>query len=137
VTRFHFLTLPVNVSHKIENVAAFCLASVLLLAYAPLIGFIALAIYIDSAEPVLLRQTLKVAGRPDVISFVFRTGRRSGNGRPTRFGTFLRSSGLDRLPRLLNILWGGKPLAGSRATPADPVSIRQHDRKIPPSPEQD
>jgi lipopolysaccharide/colanic/teichoic acid biosynthesis glycosyltransferase len=96
----------------------------LLFAYAPLIGFIALAIYIDSAEPVLLRRTLKVDGRPAVRSFVFRTGRQSDDRRPTLFGTFLRSSSLDRLPQLLNSLKGGMPLVVSRATAAKPVSGR-------------
>jgi lipopolysaccharide/colanic/teichoic acid biosynthesis glycosyltransferase len=102
--------MTMKVLHDLDNIAGFCLAAMLLLSCAPLIGFIALALYIDSAEPVLLRRTLKIDGRPDVRSFVFRTGRRSGDGCPTRFGTFLRNSDLDRLPQILDILQGGMPL---------------------------
>jgi len=102
-------------SRRLNNISGFCLAVMLLSAYAPLIGFIALAIYIDSAGPVLLKRTLKVEGRPDVKSFVFRIGRRSDGRRPTPLGALLRNSGLDRLPLLLSSLWGGMPL-GSRAT---------------------
>jgi lipopolysaccharide/colanic/teichoic acid biosynthesis glycosyltransferase len=108
--------------HWINNITGFCLAAMLLFAYAPLIGFIAIAVYIDSAGPVLLRRTLKVEGRPDVKSFVFRIGRRSGGRRPTPLGALLRNSGLDRLPLLLSSLWGGMPL-GSRATRLKPAAL--------------
>ena len=117
MARFKSFVMPINVSRRLENIAGFFLAAMLLLAYAPLIGFIALAIYIDSVGPVFLKRTLKVDGRPDVESFVFRTARLSGDCRPTAFGTFLRNSSLDRLPQLLTILWGGKPLRICRATP--------------------
>jgi lipopolysaccharide/colanic/teichoic acid biosynthesis glycosyltransferase len=100
----------------------------LLFVYAPLLGFIAIAIYIDSAESALLSRTLKVDGRPDVQGFVFRTTRRSDRSRQTPLGTFLHNSGLDRLPRLLSILWGRVPLA---------VVSRQPDRKNLPAPERD
>jgi len=111
--------MTMKILHGLDNIAGFCLAAMLLFAYAPLIGFIALALYVDSAEPVLLRRTLKIDGRPDVRSFVFRTGRRSGDGSPTRFGTFLRNSGLDRLPQILDILHGGMPpiVFGARREP--------------------
>jgi lipopolysaccharide/colanic/teichoic acid biosynthesis glycosyltransferase len=120
VARFNFFAVPMNVSRRLGNISGFCLTAMLLFCYAPLIGFIALAIYIDSAEPVLLRRMLKVDGRPDVRTFVFRTRRRSDDRRPALFGTFLRNSGLDRLPRLLNVLWGEVPLVVSRATAAKP-----------------
>ena len=116
--------MSINISRRIENISGSFLAAMLLFAYAPLIGFIALAVYIDSAEPVLLRRTLKVDGRPDVRSLVFRTARRSGDLRPARFGTFLRNSGLDRLPQLLTVLRGGMPLVVSRAIAAKPASGR-------------
>jgi lipopolysaccharide/colanic/teichoic acid biosynthesis glycosyltransferase len=117
VTRLGFCVAQMKVFHRLHDIAGFCFTTMLLFAYAPLIGFIALAIYIDSVGPVFLKRTLKVDGRPDVESFVFRTARLSGDCRPTAFGTFLRNSSLDRLPQLLTILWGGKPLRICHATP--------------------
>jgi lipopolysaccharide/colanic/teichoic acid biosynthesis glycosyltransferase len=106
---------------QINNITGFCLAVTLLFFYAPLIGFIAIAISIDSNGPVLVRRTLKVEGQPDMKGFVFRIGRRSGGRRPTLLGALLRNSGLDRLPLLLSSLWGGMPL-GSRATRLTPTA---------------
>jgi lipopolysaccharide/colanic/teichoic acid biosynthesis glycosyltransferase len=121
VTRFGLVEILMKSSRRLNNIAGLCLAAILLFSYAPLIGFMAIAIYIDSAGPVLLRRMLKVDGRPDVKSFVFRIGRRSGGRRPTPLGTLLRNSGLDRLPLLLSSLWGGMPL-GSRATRLKPAA---------------
>ena len=120
---FNVLVIPINISRRLENISGYFLATMLLFAYAPLIGFIALAIYIDSAEPVLLRRTLKVDGQPDVRSLLFRTARRPGDLRPARFGTFLRNSGLDRLPQLLTVLRGGIPLVSRAAAAAPPRPV--------------
>lgn len=120
MTRLGSFPISMEFSRRLNNIAGFCLAAMLLFAYAPLIGFIALAIYIDSVGPVLLKRTLKIDGRPEVRGFVFRIGRRS-DGSPTVFGAFLRNSSLDRLPLLLSSLWGGMPL-GSSAIPLKPTA---------------
>jgi hypothetical protein len=108
--------------YRLDNGAGFCLAAMLLLAYAPLIGFVALAVVIDSAGPVLSNRKRLLRGWRDAEALVFRTimedERDCGSDaeqqfdarRSTRIGMFLRNSGLDQLPRLLNVLHG-RPLA--------------------------
>jgi lipopolysaccharide/colanic/teichoic acid biosynthesis glycosyltransferase len=99
------------------------LALVLLVALAPLMAAIALAIRLDSPGPVLHRRPEDPGPddrRPDDLgpaAFVtrFRTVRTgAGDGVPARVtavGRILRETGLDALPRLWDVLCGRAPLA--------------------------
>lgn len=98
-------------------------AFVLLLA-SPLLALIALAIRVDSRGPALFRQQrIGLHGRPFTI-YKFRTMFVSaprysfkvgiGDRRITRVGRWLRISGLDELPQLLNVLRGEMSLIGPR-----------------------
>ena len=111
-------------------------ASLGLLAVAPLLGAIAVAIKLDSRGPVLFRQ-LRVGQHgerfymlkfrtmvPDAEalkdSLRHRNEAQEGlfkiadDPRVTRVGSFLRKSALDELPQLLNILKGEMSLVGPR-----------------------
>ncbi|MCW7541789.1 sugar transferase [Aquabacterium sp. A7-Y] len=96
-----------------------------LLLLAPLLAVIALAIKLDSPGPVLFRQErVGRHGRPFRIR-KFRTMRHAPAGggllitvgadpRITRVGAFLRSTKLDELPQLLDVLCGTMSLVGPR-----------------------
>ena len=100
-------------------------ASLAFIFAAPLLALVAVAIKLDSAGPVLFRQTRNgYRGRPFKI-LKFRTMHVQEDGpvirqacrrdaRVTRVGRFLRKSSIDELPQLFNVLMGHMSLVGPR-----------------------
>ncbi|HEX7292566.1 MAG TPA: exopolysaccharide biosynthesis polyprenyl glycosylphosphotransferase, partial [Conexibacter sp.] len=111
------------------------LAAIGLLAVAPLLALIALAIRIDSRGPILFRQTRvgRDGRRFEIVKFrsmvdgadeqkaelrhlneacgLFKIAK---DPRVTRVGALLRATSLDELPQLLNVLRGEMSLVGPR-----------------------
>jgi lipopolysaccharide/colanic/teichoic acid biosynthesis glycosyltransferase len=99
------------------------LAAALLLALSPLLLLLALLVRLRLGAPVLFRQTRPGRhGRPFmVLKFRTMSGARDRHGdllpdaeRLTACGHFLRSSSLDELPELINILRGEMAFIGPR-----------------------
>jgi lipopolysaccharide/colanic/teichoic acid biosynthesis glycosyltransferase len=98
-------------------------ASAGLVVLAPLLGLTALAVRLSIGSPVLFRQTRPgLHGRPFTL-LKFRTMRdaQDSHGNPlpdearlTHLGAFLRSTSLDELPELWNVLRGEMSLVGPR-----------------------
>ena len=117
------------VSWKVKSVVDRLGALILLVAIAPLMAAVALAVRLDSAGPVFFRQPRFGAGRSVVVVTKFRTmrpegtdigGRRQatrGDNRVTRVGRFLRKTCLDELPQLWDVLCGRMSLVGPRPHP--------------------
>lgn len=114
------------------------IAALVLLAASPLIGGIALAIWLTSGRPILFRQTrMGLDGRSFRI-LKFRTmtvgAEQSGWTRPddprrTALGRWLRRFSLDELPQFLNVIRGEMSIVGPR--PERPVLIEEFRRTIP------
>ncbi|HLY14031.1 MAG TPA: sugar transferase [Candidatus Limnocylindrales bacterium] len=98
-------------------------ALVALVLLSPVMAWTALAVLVTQGRPVLFRQERPgLGGRPFTI-YKFRTMRPTRPGevyyltdddRMTRLGHFLRSSSLDELPELWNVLRGDMSLVGPR-----------------------
>jgi len=122
-------------SRAIKRGFGLAIASIGLLAIAPLMGLIALAIRIDSSGPILFRQTRvgRDGRRFQIVKFrsmvdgadaqkadlrhlneacgLFKIAR---DPRITRVGALLRCTSLDELPQLFNVIRGEMSLIGPR-----------------------
>ena len=112
------------VFERIKRASDIVFSSLALTVGAPLFTLIALGIWFDDRGPVLFRQTRIGKNRVPFRLYKFRTMRpndgkdaytKVGDNRVTRVGKFLRSSRLDELPQMLNVLRGDMSLIGPRA----------------------
>jgi lipopolysaccharide/colanic/teichoic acid biosynthesis glycosyltransferase len=119
-------------------------AGAALIVLLPFMLAIAIAIRIDSPGPVIFRQRRAGLGGKPFTLYKFRSmvpdaelrkaqllarNERSGpafkmkhDPRVTKFGRFIRSTSIDELPQLLNVLKGEMCLVGPRPLPVDETS---------------
>jgi lipopolysaccharide/colanic/teichoic acid biosynthesis glycosyltransferase len=97
-------------------------AALVLVLGAPVFALLALAVLLALGRPILFRQ--RRAGRHGVpfklIKFrSMREGPAPDAARLGCFGLWLRASGLDELPQMINVLRGEMSLVGPRPLPCD------------------
>lgn len=107
----------------IKRIVDILVSAGLLFALTPLLVLIALAVWAAMCRPILFAQTRPgMRGRPfRMIKFRTMATVTDENGSPlpdaqrlTAFGRFLRSTSLDELPELWNVLRGDMSLVGPR-----------------------
>lgn len=124
-----------------KRLADICISLVLIAASSPVLVVGAVLVLVTMGRPVLFRQSrLGYKGRSfNILKFRTMTGARGSTGsllpderRLTRFGRRLRSTSLDELPELLNVLRGDMSLVGPRPLLAQyaarytPEQMRRH-----------
>jgi lipopolysaccharide/colanic/teichoic acid biosynthesis glycosyltransferase len=120
-------------------------ACVVVVALSPVLAAVGLAILATDGRPVLFRQARPGLGGRSFTMWKFRTMRApradevwydSDAQRVTRLGRFLRSTSLDELPELWNVIRGDMSLVGPRPLLVEyldhytPEERRRHD--VPP-----
>lgn len=99
------------------------IAGISLLTLSPVLLIVSLLVRVSLGNPVLFNQVRPGEGGKPFRMIKFRTMRDAfnANGNPlpdserlTRFGNFLRSTSLDELPELWNVLKGDMSLVGPR-----------------------
>jgi Undecaprenyl-phosphate glucose phosphotransferase len=123
-----------------KRVVDLVLACSALLVFSPFMIMISLLVKLTSRGPILFKQE-RVSFDGSRFSIVkFRTMYTNaesqgpgwttpGDNRVTRLGKILRSTSLDELPQLLNVLKGDMSIVGPR--PERPVFIQEFRRRIP------
>ena len=102
-----------------KDVFDFYLAIILLLIFFPLMAFIYFILYALIGSPIFTQKRPGYLNKPFTI-FKFKTlldkdcKNFNKNKKMFRFGTFLRKSGIDEMPQLLNILKGEMSFIGPR-----------------------
>lgn len=103
-----------------------CLAITALVCFLPLMLLIAMLIKLDDGGPILFRQyRLGKYKRPFLI-YKFRSMR---DNKVTRIGHWLRGSGLDELPQIVNIIQGEMSVVGPRPLTYDDIRRMGWDRR--------
>ena len=108
---------------RLQDIGVGALALVLL---SPVIALAALAVRLDSPGPIFFRQRRHGFNQEEIVVWKFRSMRQetadatasrqvtADDDRITRVGKILRSTSLDELPQLLNVLKGEMSLVGPR-----------------------
>jgi len=125
---------PLNlVERYIKRGFDIAVASLALLAFAPLMMFVAIAVKLDSRGPVFFRQKRQGFNNEpfEILKFRSMTVMESEGAvtqavrddiRITRVGKFIRSTSVDELPQFWNVLFGDMSVVGPR-----PHALSQED----------
>lgn len=110
-------------NYSLYKLRDFLMASLILLLLSPILFITALLVRINLGSPILFRQTRSGQEGSPFKLYKFRTmtddkdaqgNILSDNQRLTQFGKFLRSTSLDELPSLYNVLKGDMSIVGPR-----------------------
>lgn len=110
----------------VKRVQDLVIGSLALVAAAPVMAVIALAIRLDSPGPIFFRQRRHGFNQEAIVVWKFRSMRHAAadatasrqitadDDRVTRVGRFIRATSLDELPQIFNVLTGEMSLVGPR-----------------------
>lgn len=115
-----------NIQDILKRVFDFALAIIFILLFSPLLLIIAIAVKLDSKGPIIFKQLRLGRNGKEYYIFKFRSmivdAEKQGTGlfnyandpRVTKVGEFIRSTSLDELPQVFNVLKGEMSFVGPR-----------------------
>ena len=116
-----------GLSLALKRLMDIVISLILLIALAPVLLGVALAVKISSPGPVLFRQKRYGIGGKEIEVYKFRSMRQQSiseaalvrqatqnDDRITRVGRFIRKTSLDELPQFINVLQGSMSIVGPR-----------------------
>jgi sugar transferase EpsL len=115
--------LEPSLTRGLKRVLDVVVSAIALLLLSPLLGVVAVILWLQMGRPILFRQQRPGYRSVPFFALKFRsmTDRRDAQGRLrpdaeriTRLGAFLRRSSLDELPQFWNVLRGDMSLVGPR-----------------------
>lgn len=121
--RLHTLILELVYKFFFKRFLDFSIALLVLLAASPLLLLITLLLFVANKGSVFFTQKRPGRGQREITILKFKTmnDRRDTNGkllpdaiRLTTVGKFIRSTSMDELPQLINVLKGDMSLVGPR-----------------------
>lgn len=130
-------------SRWIKRVIDIIVSAILLFLLAPVLLLVGTLIFVTMGKPILFKQARPGMHGKIFIMYKFRTMRpqtggdidHSSEARVTRIGKILRSTSIDELPELFNVLKGDMSLVGPRPLLVEYLShytkdqMRRHDMK--------
>jgi lipopolysaccharide/colanic/teichoic acid biosynthesis glycosyltransferase len=119
-----------HLDHVAKRLADIAAATLGLVLFSPLVLIACIAIRLDSRGPILVGESrYGYRNRPiQVLKFrLFERCRENDRSRPqlTRVGRVLSQTGIDELPRLLNVLWGQLSIIGPSPSAHPKMSLNR------------
>lgn len=128
---------PANAA--IKRIMDIIISLVVIILTSPIMLLAAIGVRISSKGPIIFKQ--KRVGKNNKIftMYKFRSMRVNDqettgwttpeDTRKTRFGTFMRKTGIDELPQFFNVLFGSMSIVGPR--PELPTFVEQYSKSVP------
>lgn len=122
----------------IKRILDFVLSLVALIVLSPVLLIVAILVRVKLGSPVIFKQQRPGKNEKIFTLYKFRTmtDKKDENGnllpdseRLTKFGKFLRSTSLDELPELVNILKGDMAIVGPRPLLVEYLSLYNEEQK--------
>ena len=134
-------TIPLdNVANAmIKRIMDIVISSIMIILTFPLMVFAFVGVKLSSKGPAIFKQKRVGRNNEEFTMYKFRSMRvnemsdtawtTNEDKRKTKFGTFLRKTGIDELPQLFNVLFGSMSIVGPR--PELPKFVEEYSKTIP------
>ena len=136
-TRAIPLDNPINAA--IKRIIDIVVSLILITLTLPIMIFAAIGVRLSSKGPIIFKQKRVGKNNKEFVMYKFRSMKvndqestgwtTNDDPRKTKFGTFMRKTGIDELPQLFNVLFGTMSMVGPR--PELPVFVKEYSKTIP------